>query len=408
MICPKCQHSNVEGAKFCSECGNKLIDSEHLCPFCHSKVNYPDKYCSSCGGRLLWPSQNGPRQVTTSNNFHININIRKVIAGLIISIAIILLIVGLFGAIGKANYSSNGSNMSSTTNFTYFFGEGFKSLNETKDIYPYPEYYNVSLFMFIINTISYFSLLLSIPLFVIIDFIRYLKIKIFDYKFIRYIFLISIVHLCILFSRILLVSQESGVHIYISLSWGSILLIIGTPILLAGLFLDRVIANENKSPSIILKYSFYALAILTTLLFFSKIYSLLIDASAYMDASLYNVTLLAITEYSTGSAVNELPGLVISLVIEYIGLATLIASIILLANNKFKSFFILTSISAVSLLTSFFMTLGIANSYVKDHISTFMSANVTVEGVFAIIFLVLMNFFGISSYFIYKKEIEEQ
>jgi len=49
MQCPKCQHENPAGAKFCMECGEKL---ENLCPECGAKLPAEAKFCMECGARL--------------------------------------------------------------------------------------------------------------------------------------------------------------------------------------------------------------------------------------------------------------------------------------------------------------------------------------------------------------------
>ena len=61
MKCPKCHFENIEGAKFCSECGVKL---ETRCPAC-GKVNAPgSKFCNECGQSLSTassaPSEHAP------------------------------------------------------------------------------------------------------------------------------------------------------------------------------------------------------------------------------------------------------------------------------------------------------------------------------------------------------------
>ena len=54
MQCPKCQFENVDGAKFCNECGCKL---EISCPGC-SKINPPgSKFCNECGHNLTTPQE---------------------------------------------------------------------------------------------------------------------------------------------------------------------------------------------------------------------------------------------------------------------------------------------------------------------------------------------------------------
>jgi len=54
MKCPKCQHENLDDAKFCNECANKL---ELICPQC-GKANAPgSKFCNECANNLTLPSE---------------------------------------------------------------------------------------------------------------------------------------------------------------------------------------------------------------------------------------------------------------------------------------------------------------------------------------------------------------
>jgi len=50
MKCPKCHFENIEGVKFCNECGAKL---EVICPSC-GKANPPgSKFCNDCGNPFV-------------------------------------------------------------------------------------------------------------------------------------------------------------------------------------------------------------------------------------------------------------------------------------------------------------------------------------------------------------------
>ena len=49
MQCPKCQHENREGAKFCEECGTKL---QLACPKCGSELRPQAKFCDECGAEV--------------------------------------------------------------------------------------------------------------------------------------------------------------------------------------------------------------------------------------------------------------------------------------------------------------------------------------------------------------------
>ena len=57
MKCPKCQFDNMEGAKFCNECGNKL---ELVCPECGKMNPFGSKFCNDCGYDLRKPKEAPP------------------------------------------------------------------------------------------------------------------------------------------------------------------------------------------------------------------------------------------------------------------------------------------------------------------------------------------------------------
>ncbi|MBR5444015.1 MAG: zinc-ribbon domain-containing protein [Paludibacteraceae bacterium] len=50
MKCPKCNHENADGAKFCSNCATQLCQ---VCPSCNA-TNIPveAKFCPVCGNKL--------------------------------------------------------------------------------------------------------------------------------------------------------------------------------------------------------------------------------------------------------------------------------------------------------------------------------------------------------------------
>ena len=49
MQCPRCQHENPSGVKFCGECGARL---ELLCPSCRAANPTANKFCNDCGAPL--------------------------------------------------------------------------------------------------------------------------------------------------------------------------------------------------------------------------------------------------------------------------------------------------------------------------------------------------------------------
>lgn len=61
MKCPKCQHENPEGLKFCVECGNKL---EIICSNCGFGNAPSFKFCGECGQNLILPSEPTPKDLS--------------------------------------------------------------------------------------------------------------------------------------------------------------------------------------------------------------------------------------------------------------------------------------------------------------------------------------------------------
>ena len=50
MQCPRCQHDNPDGVKFCGECGARL---DSLCPSCGAANPPENKFCGKCGASLV-------------------------------------------------------------------------------------------------------------------------------------------------------------------------------------------------------------------------------------------------------------------------------------------------------------------------------------------------------------------
>jgi class 3 adenylate cyclase len=61
MKCPKCGFENLDKAKFCNECGNKL---EIPCPNCSTGNPPGSKFCYECGHDLVLPSESIPKALS--------------------------------------------------------------------------------------------------------------------------------------------------------------------------------------------------------------------------------------------------------------------------------------------------------------------------------------------------------
>jgi class 3 adenylate cyclase/predicted ATPase len=57
MHCPQCQYPNKDTAKFCEECGAKLVE---VCPQCGHQASPAAKFCAECGAALTGKTKNQP------------------------------------------------------------------------------------------------------------------------------------------------------------------------------------------------------------------------------------------------------------------------------------------------------------------------------------------------------------
>ena len=62
MKCPRCAYENLEGARFCSNCGNQL---EIVCPNCSERSPAEAKFCWNCGNALAADRSGAPGEDLT-------------------------------------------------------------------------------------------------------------------------------------------------------------------------------------------------------------------------------------------------------------------------------------------------------------------------------------------------------
>ena len=70
MKCPRCQHENPAGMKFCGECGARLASS---CSACGASNPPANKFCGECGTPLapavVAPKFPSPQSYTPAHLF---------------------------------------------------------------------------------------------------------------------------------------------------------------------------------------------------------------------------------------------------------------------------------------------------------------------------------------------------
>lgn len=66
MRCPRCGFENLDKAKFCNECGNRL---ELVCLNCKTANPLGSKFCYECGHNLTLPVEPTPKNLSFDQKF---------------------------------------------------------------------------------------------------------------------------------------------------------------------------------------------------------------------------------------------------------------------------------------------------------------------------------------------------
>lgn len=91
MICKKCGHEIPAGAKFCTNCGEKIEDTSEfkICPKCGEECRKDAKFCTNCGANF----DNIENKITTPTDNPAN---KKLLTFVALGVAALLLIFILF------------------------------------------------------------------------------------------------------------------------------------------------------------------------------------------------------------------------------------------------------------------------------------------------------------------------
>ena len=68
VTCPNCQTPNPSSAKFCINCGNKMVSEEH-CPECGGTIVKGAKFCPNCGKKLIAVCPNCGKELVSGAKF---------------------------------------------------------------------------------------------------------------------------------------------------------------------------------------------------------------------------------------------------------------------------------------------------------------------------------------------------
>src|SRR5262245_53237783 len=68
MMCPRCQHDNLQGARFCEECATPL---GRTCSNCGRSISASAKFCQDCAHPVASPASASPRLPDGDNPQHL-------------------------------------------------------------------------------------------------------------------------------------------------------------------------------------------------------------------------------------------------------------------------------------------------------------------------------------------------
>ena len=266
MKCPKCGYENRDSAHFCSECGADLSTEKFLCPQCGDNVNKGEKHCSNCGKELAWvdadyssipiPANLRKTSAAKSYNPHTQAhstknNVVRYIFGCVFILAILLLFIGCFGDFVKGNISLLETKYKEgASSLTYYFKTIYSDIKDIREADQYGYYYGFELFLMFIDVLFYYSMLILVVTFAVlstINLIRYMM-NMSELKTSYLIIMLFAVlgHLMVVELRNFVGVFSAGEgSISVSFGWGSVLLLIGSILILCFVLSDRFISTTN-------------------------------------------------------------------------------------------------------------------------------------------------------------------
>ena len=268
MKCPKCGFNNIENAHFCCECGADLSSEKYLCPNCRKQVSKDSKHCINCGKELNWVnvdynsipipiSHSSEKKVKTlSPNSKISKSEPRFLRYLLPSIlfvAMILLLVGCFGALikGYVDYDSQ-SYRDFVSAPSYYFDDIFNSIKTLKESDPYGYYYNFELFLMVVDLIVYYSLIILAFTFITLSSINLIKYMLkkddnINTSFLTVLILPAILHIMFVKLRFCVAAYTVDyTAIKLSFGWGTSLVLVATIIILAFIIFNRIFGDIQK------------------------------------------------------------------------------------------------------------------------------------------------------------------
>ena len=162
--CPNCGKPINVNDVFCRHCGCR-IEKEYRCKKCNAVIPENSKFCPECGEKIVDPVVSVPNKNIPVDAAIDRSLFKKVLffAGhAVFFILLILLFVGCFGAIYKAESSQSLGIGNSETTIAYFFGEAIDNIKAATANNARNDYRNFLLTMLVLEYINWIFALVSI------------------------------------------------------------------------------------------------------------------------------------------------------------------------------------------------------------------------------------------------------
>lgn len=273
MKCPKCGYENRDEAHFCSECGADLSSEKFSCPQCGAVVHKENKHCINCGKELAWVDVDYdsipiPIKHHAYKSFEKRLHstkgvqteqkgvLRYILSGILL-LGILFLFIGLFGDFIKGTASTIGLKYDeSASSLTYYFKDIYTNIQNLEISDKYGYVYEFELFLMVVDVIAYYSMFILVITFATLSTINLVK-HIMKKSDINYYFLLPMVFSALLHIMVVMLTEYVAVNvagegfIKITLGWGSILLLIGSLLIVACIMFERlakiIINRENAT-----------------------------------------------------------------------------------------------------------------------------------------------------------------
>ena len=162
--CPNCGKPINVNDVFCRHCGCR-IEKEYRCKKCNAVIPENSKFCPECGEKIVDPVVSVPNKNVSADTAIDRSLFKKILffaAHAIFFVLLILLFVGCFGDISKAESSTSIGLANQETSIAYFFGEAIDNIKAATANNTSTDYHDFLVTMLVFEYINWAFALISV------------------------------------------------------------------------------------------------------------------------------------------------------------------------------------------------------------------------------------------------------